>query len=66
VTLHSANGSTVRLLNEQGTAYEIDWNWFDEGTCFDSRAYYDPGEPGFIIAECECHGTKKVAVEAKP
>lgn len=51
----SDKGSKVRVFGENLKAFEIDFDWFEEGVCVDAKAdfNFDFDEPA-IIARCNC------------
>jgi len=49
----SENRSKVKEFGKHLGAYEIDFDWFEEGACVDGGPYWDRDEKA-IVAPCEC------------
>lgn len=49
----SENGSKVKEFGKCLRAFDIEWDWFEEGACVESRPTWDWDEK-CIVAFCEC------------
>lgn len=50
----SKAGSRVRTFGKHGRAWEIEWDWLEEGRCFDCvPAFNDDHENPAIDVSCE-------------
>jgi hypothetical protein len=60
----SDNGSKVREYGKHGLAFDISFDWFEEGACIEAGPTWDR-EERCIVASCECCDDSPFTVELR-